>query len=120
MKDEFTRRLLLPLRPAAMLSQLKSYAIWFNEHRPHMSLAGRTPNEVYLAKHPANRYPRLEPREHWPRASRCASPNVPIRGQPGVRLELVVSHHAGNKNLPVVALKQVAPPPPPPETGVTG
>ena len=108
MKDEFTRRLLLPLRPVAMLSQLKSYAIWFNEYRPHMAVAGRTPNEVYLAKHPANRYPRLEPREHWPRTSRCASPNVPIRGQPGARLELVVSHHAGNKNLPVVELKQVA------------
>jgi len=108
MKDEFTRRIMLPLRQAATLNLLKSYANWFNESRPHTALAGRTPDEVYLAKHPANRYPRLEPREHWPRASRCASPNMPIRGKPGVRLELVVNHHAGNKNLPVILLKHVA------------
>jgi len=108
MKDEFTHRLLLPLRLDAMRTVLANYADWFNQFRPHTSLAGRTPEEVYLAKHPANRYPRLEPREHWPRASSCASPNVPIRGKPGARLELVVSYHAGNKTLPVIQLKQVA------------
>jgi putative transposase len=108
MKDEFTRRVLLPLRQAATLALLKSYADWFNEHRPHTALAGRTPDEVYARKHPANRHPRFEPRERWPRGSRCATPNVPIRGKPGARLELVVCHHAGSKDLPVVQLRQVA------------
>jgi hypothetical protein len=108
MKDEFTRQVLLPLRHAVMLNLLKSYALWFNEHRPHTSLAGRTPDEVYLAKHPANRWPRLEPRAGWPRKSKCASPNVPIRGKPGAHLELVVTFNAGNKNLPVVQLKKIA------------
>ncbi|MDD4891385.1 MAG: DDE-type integrase/transposase/recombinase [Phycisphaerae bacterium] len=108
MKDEFTRRILLPLRQAAMSNQAKQYAVWFNQHRPHTSLAGRTPDEVYHGKHPASRYPRVEPRARWPRGSRCATPNVPIRGKPGARLELVVTFHAGNKNLPVVQIKQVA------------
>ena len=56
----------------------------------------------------ASRWPRFEPRAKWPGQSRCANPNVPIRGKPGARLELVVSYHAGNKNLPVVQLKHVA------------
>ncbi len=108
MKDEFTRRVLLPLRQAAMLATMQSYVSWFNAHRPHTALDGSTPDDVYHSKHPANRYPSVEPRARWPRGSRCAAPNVPIRGRPAARLELVVSFHAGNKNLPVVQLKQVA------------
>jgi putative transposase len=108
MKDEFTRRVMLPLKQAAMLSQLASYATWFNDNRPHTTLAGVTPDERYFRKHPACRWPRFEPRTRWPRRSRCANPNVPIRGKPGVRLELAVTFHAGNKTLPVVQLEQVA------------
>jgi len=108
MKSEFTRQLLLPLRQAALRHALASYADWFNQFRPHTALAGRTPDEVYHATRLANRWPRFEPRSRWPRGSRCAEQNVPIRGSPGVQLELVVTHHAGNKNLPVVTLKHVA------------
>jgi hypothetical protein len=107
-KDEFTGQLLLPLRQAAMLSLLKSYAKWFNQFCPHTALHGTTPNERYFGRLQANRWPRLESRARWPRNSKCAAPNVPIRGKPGARLELVINHHAGNKNLPVIQLKQVA------------
>jgi putative transposase len=108
LKSEFTRRTLMPLQQAIIRQFLQDYAGWFNEHRPSQALGGRTPDEVYNGKHPANRWPRFEPRPDWPRQSRCATPNVPIRGRPGARLELVVTHHAGNQKLPVIQLKQVA------------
>jgi hypothetical protein len=40
---------------------LTSFLAWYNDHRPHMRLGGRTPNEVYFGQHPANRRPRIEP-----------------------------------------------------------
>ncbi len=27
---------------------------WYNEHRPHDTLGGRTPNEVFFSRPPAN------------------------------------------------------------------
>ena len=73
-----------------------------------MTLQGRTPDEVYHGRHPGCRYPRFEPRAHWPRGSPCARPGVPIRGKPGVRLELRVQHDADRKHLPVVTLRRAA------------
>jgi hypothetical protein len=35
--------------------QAQWYIDWCNEHRPHMTLGGRTPNEVYFGCKPANR-----------------------------------------------------------------
>jgi hypothetical protein len=31
---------------------------WYNEHRPHVTLGGQTPNEVYYSRPPANEQPR--------------------------------------------------------------
>ena len=56
---------------------------WYNEHRPHDTLGGRTPNEVYFSRPPANEQPRIEPRPRWPRGSPCAKPQVAIDGAPG-------------------------------------
>jgi len=33
---------------------------------------------------------------------------LPIRGRPGVRLELEVAYHAGQKHLPIVTIKRAA------------
>jgi hypothetical protein len=65
--------------------QLTSFLAWYNEHRPHMRLGGRAPNEVYFRRHPANRRPRIEPRTHSLRRSRCARPQTLVAGQPGDR-----------------------------------
>ena len=88
--------------------RLKAFVEWCNEHRPHEYLGGKTPNEVYFRRFPANRKPRFEPRPRWPKRSPCASPQAPPLGEPGMALELVVSHHGGRKHLPVIQLKQVA------------
>jgi len=79
-----------------------------DEHRPHTALAGRTPNEVYFGRRPANSVPQSEPRPRWPRGSSCAKPRTLVKGKPGVRLELAVTFEAGRKHLPIISLKRVA------------
>ena len=108
MKDEGTRRILVPHRRRNLLRDLGSFVSWYNECRPHMTLAGKTPNEVYLRLRPANRRPRIEPRERWPRTSPCAKPITLIAGQPGDRFTLQVDFHDGKEHLPIVSLKRAA------------
>jgi hypothetical protein len=81
---------------------------WYNEHRPHEFLIGRTPNEVYHDRPAANEEPRIEVRPHWPSDASCAAPAAPIGGKPGRKVELVISYHAGRKHLPIIQLKRVA------------
>jgi hypothetical protein len=99
---------ILQLRREAFRREVAPATDWYNEHRPHTALGGRTPNEVYFGRYPANRRPRFEPRERWPRGSPCARPWALVRGSPGARLELDVEFHAGRKHLPVVRLKRAA------------
>ncbi len=46
-KRECTRCILVPFRLDRMREELACYVIWYNEHRPHQSLNGMTPAEVY-------------------------------------------------------------------------
>ena len=73
LKDECTRRILVPLRRDDFRRELLSFVDWYGEHRPHMTLEGRTPNEVYFGTRPSNRQPRIEPRPEWPRPSTLPS-----------------------------------------------
>jgi putative transposase len=108
LKDECSRRLTVPLDIARMRAEVEVYAAWFNAERPHEFLEGRTPDETYFGIEPANEAPRWEPRARWPRRSKCASPQVPVRGPTGVKLQLVVDYHAGRRHLPIVRLKRAA------------
>ncbi len=108
LKGEAMRRLLIPIRRDRFRRELQFFATWYNEHRPHSALDGRTPNEVYDGLRPANRRPRLEPRVRWPRRSRCAAPQTLVAGQPGAEVNLVVQFVHGRRHLPVVALKRAA------------
>ncbi len=56
----------------------------------------------------ANEMPRIEVRPPWPTEASCATPTAAIDGEPGRKVELVVSYHAGRKHLPIVQLKRVA------------
>ena len=107
LKDECLRRILVPLGIGAMRIEVARYVDWYNQHRPHQSLGGRTPDEVYYDRAAANEMPRLEPRARYPAASRCAAPQVPIGGKPGCALRLVVSHPDGAPHLPVVRLEKI-------------
>ena len=108
LKDEGTRRTLVPQRRTRFQRQLAHFVVWYNEHRPHAVLGGSTPNEVYLRLRPANRQPRIEPRKCWPRRSACAGPQTLIAGQPGDRFTLKVEFLAGQHQLPIISLKRAA------------
>ena len=97
---------LVPLRRQAFLSELRYLAMWYNHHRPHMTLGGRTPNEVYHRLRPMHRQPRLEPRAHWPRRSPCAKPVTLVKGTPGARLACEITFQGKRRHLPVVTLKR--------------
>jgi len=104
LKAECTRRILVPLRREEMRKELVCHLDWYNEHRPHEYLDGRTPNEVYYERPAAALAARVEPREDWPVKARCAAPEVAIRGKPGQVLRLVVDYHTDRRHLPVVRL----------------
>ena len=108
MKNGSTRRYLVALRRETFRGELVAFIDWYNEYRPHTTLGGKTPEEVYHNRYPANRKPRIEPRQRWPRGSPCAKPQTLIAGKPGQRFELVVSFHKKQRHLPVVKLNRAA------------
>lgn len=107
-KDECSRQLLVPLRRQTCHRELSWFQDWYNDHRPHMTLGGRTPTEVYFDQSPANHKPRIEPRPKWPRRSRCAKPQTLVAGQPGDRFTLEVGRCQGRQHLPTVKLQRAA------------
>ena len=108
MKAEATRRILVSHSKEAFCKELTSYFVWYNEHRPHTTLVGKTPNEVYFRLRPNNRRPRIEPRKRWPRRAPCAEPGTLIAGQPGDRFSFEVVFQDDKRHLPVVSLKRAA------------
>ncbi|MAF65989.1 MAG: hypothetical protein CMJ84_10095 [Planctomycetes bacterium] len=108
LKDECTRTITVPLCHLEFRNELHFYIDWHNEYRPHTMLDGRTPNEVYFGRRPANQRPRIEPRANWPRPSPCATPQTLVAGQPGDRFALKVEQFQGRRHLPIVTLRRAA------------
>ena len=108
MKNECTRIMLVPLCGDTFDSELTSYASWYNHSRPHSSLSGSTPHEVYHDLSPANERPRFEPRARWPRNARCAFPQAPVDAKQGAPIRLDVRYHEDRKHLPIVGLRLAA------------
>jgi putative transposase len=108
MKNEATRRILVPFRNAEFRRELRCFMVWYNQNRPHMTLVGQTPDEVYFGIRAENDRPRIEPRCRWPRSATCATPRVPIDVEPGVEFELRVGFQVGRRHLPIVTLKRAA------------
>jgi hypothetical protein len=82
---------------------LTVFQTWYNEHRQHDSLGGKTPAEVRDELVPAIERERIEPRARYP----LARNGPPVRRARG-RLTLVVTHVGGFRELPVVELREVA------------
>ena len=98
----------VPLLRRSFYREVTLTVCWYNTSRPHMTLKGATPDEVYFRRRPACRQPRFEPRPDWPRAASCAKPRVLVKGQPGVVLEMSVDFFAQRRDLPLVTLKRAA------------
>jgi len=88
LKDEWLRRIQVPLRRDAMREEIACYLRWFHTHRPHQGLGGRTPVEVY------------DNRQSFATESPIVDRNCPV--------ELHIRFHEGRRQLPIVELKQVA------------
>jgi hypothetical protein len=101
LKEECTRRMLIPFALDAMRAEMELFARWYNEWRPHRSLGGRTPDEVYASRTPARAGPRFEPRARYPTHAK-------IRGQRGDELELKVDYLEGRRHLPIITLQRAA------------
>jgi len=108
MKQVLAQLPLIPLRRELFRNELVTIIQWYNEHRPHDSLGGKTPDEVYHDRFPGNRKPRMEPRAGWPRGSPCAKPQVLVAGKPGQRFEMTVDFFRKRRHLPIVTLKRAA------------
>ena len=107
LKDEWLRRIAVPLRRDALRRELTSYLAWFHEFRPHQGLGGRTPVEMHDKLRPANENSRIEPRPRWPENSPCARPTTKRR-RGSTKFQLIVSFHDGSQHLPMVELRRAA------------
>src|SRR5262249_35462416 len=99
---------LVPLRRCAFQRELELARSWYNADRPHTTLKGATPDQMYFGKRPACRQPRFEPRPNWPRPSPCAQPVVLVKGQPGARLKATVEFVARRGHLPRLRITRAA------------
>ncbi len=108
MKNECTRRIVVPMSKDKLRKELSLYTFWYNHYRPHQALTGCTPDEVYFRQRPANERARYEPRTSWPRNSSCAAPWVTVKGRRGVKLSLRLQYLEGRQHLPVLSLRRVA------------
>jgi transposase InsO family protein len=107
LKDECTRRILVPYSIDAMRVEVARFLCWYAEVRPHEGLGGRTPSEVYENRVPARDGPRFEPRPRYP-ATANGKETAALRARRGVKLELVVSSFESAEHLPLVELKEAA------------
>ena len=102
MKDECTRSIIVPTSQSEFEYELALWMKWFNFHRPHMSLCGRTPDEVYFKMRAANTLPRIEPRVGLKHSSPCAKPRTMMAGKAGRKVNVKLSFLEGRKHLPII------------------
>lgn len=81
-KTELVSQIMVPIRRESFRRELHCFQDWYNEHRPHTTLDGRTLNEVYYQRRPAIQRPRIEPRKNWSRGSPCTKPWALVAGRP--------------------------------------
>ena len=98
---------LLDLRDAQR-NQPTVACLLVDEHRPHETLAGKTPNEVHFLRSSANEQPRIEPRRKWPPGSPCAQPQLEIKGRPGDSSILEIDCHEERRHLLVIRIRHAA------------
>ena len=106
LKNECTRRILVPLRIDDFREELFTYCRWYNEVRPHQSLCGRTPSEV-SGDVAAAVVAQFEPRLRLLASNhRCRKPDSNV--VPVDFLRLSVTHFEARAHLPLVRLDWAA------------
>jgi len=108
LKEEGLAHEFVPLHHGAFCASLARFEDWYNEVRPHSSMDGATPDEVFHRRRPANRRRRFEPRARYPAKGACAAPWVPARAKIGARLELVATSFRGARHLAQVEIRRAS------------
>ncbi|MBL9028803.1 MAG: DUF559 domain-containing protein [Myxococcales bacterium] len=105
LKTEMLRRLpWVPMSKKRLTEEVAAYMGWYDLHRPHRGLCGRTPCELRTGTKPA-RGRRLEPRPAYPIDQRRDLPKGRrVKGE----LVVVVDHFEGRSHLPIVSLREAA------------
>ena len=106
-KDGCTRRILVPIARSEMVRETQLFIEWYNEHRPHMSLNGKTPNEVYFHRRAANAKPRIETRPLAKHSTPCAAPRMCIAGRAGAKVKVRLAFLEGRPHLPIIKVERI-------------
>ena len=104
-KQECVRRIVVPLASEAFEQELITYARWYNQHRPHRTLRGKTPIEVHDGRPPASEQCRIETRD---RPTEKSAATVTAMHDKVTNLRLIVKPFEGRKHLPVIELARAA------------
>lgn len=105
---EILRLIVIPEDQSRFEHEVACFIDWYIDGRLHMTLNGKTPNEVYFSLSPANAQPRFEPRHKWPHGSPCANPLIDIDGSPGDPVLIEIDCHEGRQNLPILRARRAA------------
>jgi len=104
LKDECTRRILVPMGLGDFRKEIRLFGIWYNACRPSQALAGRTPLEVF-AEGERDRKDGAVASEQAPIQRERASPRRNVDTPP---LALHVTCLEGREHLPIVELRKAA------------
>jgi transposase InsO family protein len=99
-KEEGIRPTTVPLALIAMCRIVSLYACWYNACRPHSSLGGAAPFEIYFGRQLAHQKPRFEPRARYP-----VKRGEKLRARRGAKVCLEIEYLDGKKHLPIVTVK---------------
>jgi hypothetical protein len=89
------------------LDELLRYVTWYDEYRPHQSLAGCTPNEIDDGTRSARDASRFETRTE-PRNGKNHAVVEMVQVERVTKLRLAVSQLDGRQHLPIVRLERAA------------
>lgn len=106
-KEGCSRRILVPVSHQKMEDETRIFFEWYNEYRPHASLKGRTPNEVFFHRRAKNTLPRIEMRPSVRHSMPCASPRMMIAGNAGAKVKFKIEFFGGRSHLPILRVERI-------------
>lgn len=96
------RLVLVPMAMPQMVAEVATYVAWYEEHRPHQGLGGRTPCEVRRGEEPRRERTRSETRVKYPLAR--GDPRRKVRRVAGLVLDASLVRRRAH--LPIVDVRE--------------
>ncbi|GHT46469.1 hypothetical protein FACS189454_07650 [Planctomycetales bacterium] len=90
-----------------MAHETELFFSWYNEYRPHMTLLGKNPNEVYFHHRAANAKPRIETRSKVKHSTPCAKPRMCTSGKAGTKVKVRLEFLDARLHLPIIKVERI-------------